>query len=442
MKFYFIFILIFFLNNCSFDTKTGIWNSESIKVDKENDIFRGTEKFLAQEEEVFKKEIELERGTKLKVSLPISNSNWQQVYFNDENNLKNFIYNNSNQIILKSKKLTRHQLNYFPIFYKGNVFVSDQKGNIIIYSIEQKKIITKFNFYKKKFKRVKKKLNLYVDNNIIYVTDNLGYLYSFDYPNNKVIWAKNYKLPFKSNLKISKDKIIASDVNNNLLYFNKKNGEIFKKIPTENTTFTSKFINNISKHDRNLFFLNSYGSLYSSDVETANLNWFVNLNLSSNLDKLSLFDGSNIVTNGNRVIVSSSRNTYIIDSKTGTIIKKYNFSSLLTPIINENICFFLSKNNFLIAINLENNEILYSQDINLKVANFLDTKKKSLNFKTMMLLNSEIFIFLNNSYVLNFQISGDLKEIKKLPSKIFSSPIVIDSSIIFINLNKKLIIVN
>jgi len=215
-----------------------------------------------------------------------------------------------------------------------------------------------------------------------------------------------------------------------------------KKIPTENTTFTSKFINNISKHDRNLFFLNSYGSLYSSDAETANLNWFVNLNLSSNLDKLSLFDGSNIVTNGNRVIVSSSRNTYIIDSKTGTIIKKYNFSSLLTPIINDNICFFLSKNNFLIAINLENNEILYSQDINLKVANYLDTKKKSLNFKTMMLLNSEIFIFLNNSYVLNFQISGDLKEIKKLPSKIFTSPIVIDSSIIFINSNKKLIIVN
>ena len=237
----------------------------------------------------------------------------------------------------------------------------------------------------------------------------MGYLYSFDYSNNKVIWAKNYKLPFKSNLKISNDKIMVSDVNNNLIYFNKKNGEIFKKIPTENTTFTSKFINNISKHDRNLFFLNSYGSLYSSDVETANLNWFVNLNSSSNR-QIELFDGSNIVTNGNRVIVSSSRNTYIIDSKTGTIIKKYNFSSLLTPIINDNICFFLSKNNFLIAIDLENNEILYSQDINLKVANFLDTKKKSLNFKTMMLLNSEIFIFLNNSYVLNFQISGDLKK--------------------------------
>ena len=136
------------MNNCSFDTKTGIWNSESIKVDKENDIFRGTEKFLAQEEEVFKNEIELEKGTKLKVSLPINNSNWQQIYFNDENNFENFIYNNSNQIILKSKKLTRHQLNYFPIFYKRNVFVSDQKGNIIIYSIEQKKLLRSLIFIK------------------------------------------------------------------------------------------------------------------------------------------------------------------------------------------------------------------------------------------------------------------------------------------------------
>ena len=28
MKLYFILIIFFFLNNCSFDNKTGIWNNE------------------------------------------------------------------------------------------------------------------------------------------------------------------------------------------------------------------------------------------------------------------------------------------------------------------------------------------------------------------------------------------------------------------------------
>ena len=441
MKFYFIFILFFFFNNCSFDTKTGIWNSEDIKVDKKNDIFKEFKKILI-EDESFKTEIALKKGIKLRTSLPIDNLSWHDVYFNDENNFQNFTYNNSNQIIFKSKKLTRNTLNNYPIYHNSNFIVSDQKGNIIVFSLDKQKIISKFNFYKKKFKKVKKILNLYVDNNIIFVSDNLGYLYSLDYLNNKVIWAKNYKLPLNSNLKITDDKIICSDVNNNLIYFNKNNGEIIKLIPTENTTLTNEFINNISKYNEDLFYLNSFGSLYSSNTETMNLNWFVNLNSSSDFNKLNLFDGSKIVTKKDRVIVSSKRNTYIIESKTGSIIKKLNFSSKIKPIINNKICFFLSKNNFLIAFDLDSNEILHSQNINSTVARFLNTKKKELNYKTMMLLNNELFIFLKNSYILNFTIDGNLKEIKKLPSKINTSPILIDSSIIFLNSDKKLIIVN
>ena len=441
MKIYFIFILIFFLNNCSFDTKTGIWNSENIKVDKKNDIFKEFEK-ISIEDESFKTEITLKKGTKLKISTPINNLNWQDVYFNDENNFQNFTYNNANQIIFKSKKLTRNKLNKYPIYHNSNLIVSDHKGNIIVFSLDTQKIISKFNFYKKKFKKVQKILNLYIDNDIIFVTDNLGYLYSLDYLNNKVIWAINHKVPLNSNLKITDDKIICSDINNNLIYFNKNNGEILKLIPTENTTLTNEFNNNISKYNEDLFFINSFGSLYSSNIETMNLNWFVNLNSSSDLNKSNLFNGSKIVTNGDKVIVSSTRNTYLIDNKTGSIIKKLNFASKIKPIINNKICFFLTKNNFLIAFDLENNQILHSQDINSTVAKYLKTKKQELNYKIMMLLNNELVIFLKNSYILNFTINGKLKEIKKLPSKINTFPILIDSSIIFLNSKKKLIIVN
>ena len=61
-----------------------------------------------------------------------------------------------------------------------------------------------------------------MQNNIIYVSDSVGYLYAFDYKNNQVIWAVNYKIPFKSNLKISGNKIICADVNNNLIFLIKE----------------------------------------------------------------------------------------------------------------------------------------------------------------------------------------------------------------------------
>ena len=72
-----------------------------------------------------------------------------------------------------------------------------------------------------------------VENNIIYTSDNFGYLYAYNYQTKNLLWAKNYKVPFSSNLKIFKNKLIGVDQKNNLFYFNKLNGDILGSIPTE-----------------------------------------------------------------------------------------------------------------------------------------------------------------------------------------------------------------
>ena len=112
------------------------------------------------------------------------------------------------------------------MFEEKYLILSDDDGNIIVYDVNNSSIFSKYNFYKK-YKKLKKNLNFIIKNNIIYVADNIGYLYAFDYKLNKIIWAKNYKIPFRSNLKILKDKIIVSN-QNNTLYFLEKNGEFVK----------------------------------------------------------------------------------------------------------------------------------------------------------------------------------------------------------------------
>ena len=42
--------------------------------------------------------------------------------------------------------------------------------------------------------------------------------------------GKNYKVPFRSNLKIYKNKIVAASQNNDLYFFNKKTGETISLI--------------------------------------------------------------------------------------------------------------------------------------------------------------------------------------------------------------------
>ena len=147
-------------------------------------------------------------------------------------------------------------------------------------------------------------------------------MYAFDYKNNKVIWAKNYKVPFRSNLKISQDKLIASNQNNNLYFFNKNTGDISKLIPTEETTVKNRFINNLSLNNNYLLFLNTYGSLYAVNKKDMEIKWFINLNQSLDMNPSNLFLGNQIVNNNKKIIVSSNQFTFIIEADTGTVLFK------------------------------------------------------------------------------------------------------------------------
>jgi len=443
MKLFFFSILFVLLQHCSFDNKSGIWKNENsvAEIENEDGVFQDF-KTISSTKETFNEIIPLKKNFKITLSPAISNYNWNDIFFNKTNNTKNFKYNDSNKLIFKSKKLSKYNLSNFVLFEANNLVTYDEKGNIIIFSINENKIASKFNFYKKRYKKIKKILNLIVEDNIIYISDNIGYLYAYNYNTNKILWAKNYKIPFRSNLKLSKDKLIASNQNNNLYFFNKKNGNMLNLIPTEETIVKNQFVNNLSLGNESLFFLNTYGSLYSIDIETMRINWFINLNQSLDINPNSLFTGNQIVLNKNKVIISSNQETYIIDKITGTINFKKKFSATVKPVISNNYLFLITKNNLLVSIDLVSGSIIYSYDINEKISKFLNTKKYKVNFKNLMLINNNIFIFLKNSYILKLNIDGELKEVFKLPSKISSQPILIDDSILFINQKKKLFIVN
>ena len=72
----------------------------------------------------------------------------------------------------------------------------------------------------------------------------------------------------------------------------------------------------------------------------------------------------------------------------------------------------------------------------------LKQKKKRAIFKDLKILNSKLFIFLQNSYVIQLDLKGEIEEIKKLPSKIKTKPIILDSSIMYLDNKNKLSIIN
>ena len=438
--FYFLIILIFF-SNCSFDNKTGIWKNENITSKEESNIFSEF-KDLSTFNSSFNKIVQRPENFILKIPVSFNNFEWKDVFYDKSNNYKNFKYKNLNKLSYKSIKISKYKLNKHLLYENENIITTDIKGNIIIFSLKNKKLISKFNFYKKQYKKIKKKLNIIVDKNIIYVTDNIGYIYSFDYKKNKILWAKNIKVPFRSNLKILNNKLIAADQNNHLYFIDTNKGDILKLIPTEETLIKNRFINNLSLDNKSLYFLNTYGSIYSIDNITMRINWVFNLNQSLDLNPSNLFISTQLINDNNKIIITTNRLTYILDANTGRIIYKKNFTSNLKPILVNNFLLTVTNKNLLIMMDLNNGKIIYSYNINQKIADSLNIKKKNVSFKDIALVNDNVFIFLDNSYILKFDIYGDLNEVDKLPVKLNSQPIFINETIIFSSLKNRISIID
>ena len=182
--------------------------------------------------------------------------------------------------------------------------------------------------------------------------------------------------------------------------------------------------------------------MYAIDTKNLSVKWFINLNQSFDLNQSNLFSANQIVLGKQKIIISSEFYTYIINSITGEILSKKNFSTKFRPIINNNYLFLITKNNLLVSINLTNGKILYSYNIDDQISKFLNIKKKKASLRNLLLINNDLFVLLNNSYLLNFDIKGKIKKINKLRSKVNTQPIFIDKSFLYLDNKNKLRVLN
>jgi len=58
------------------------------------------------------------------------------------------------------------------------------------------------------------------------------------------------------------------------------------------------------------------------------------------------------------------------------------------------------------------------------------------------LINSQVYVFLDNAFVVKLSLDGVIKDIFKLPKKINSNPIFIENSLIYLNNKNKIVILN
>ena len=440
-KINYLIISFFLINNCSFDNKTGIWTGSDQITKKENNSKQNTE-FIFKKQNIKISEIDLSTEQTIKIDKPKNYNEWSQRYQNKSNNINNVTFLNEGNY-QKLSKISNSRVNKNILVYKNNLFFSDSRGNIGAFSLRENKLLFKYNFYKKKLKKIKKEIKLLVKENTIIAVDNFGYIYSIDYKQKKIVWAKNFLIPFRSNLKIINETLFVSDEKNKVILINIKNGNKIDELYTQPSQAVSDFESNLAiDNNNNLLFMSTSGILYSLNfINNKSINWIINFKQESEM----IYKGNPIIVSNDKIIISSKDNISLINVN-GAKIWDLNIKSNLSPIVSGNTIFTVNKDNYLILINKNTGQIIFSKNIySLITEEFQkNLKRKIKKISHIYLTGNKLLLISENSYFIEVNLKNiiNVNSIKKNPFKISSDVIFYDKKMVFINKSNRIYKVN
>ena len=418
-KLIFSFILLVFLNNCSFNENSRIWKNKKNKLETDKNIT----KVLTEEKKVVS---EFNQGLKLDLSKIKINSK----IIDGQNNLGSQNYKGElNKIAsFKFSKLDEiNQIDFKPIFLKNGVIFFDNKGSIISYANDQK-VIWKKNYYSKSEKKLKPKLNFFVDGQNLLVADSISKYYSVNISTGELNWSKNNQYPFNSNIKKYKDKIFVVDYKNTLRCFKIKDGTECWNLQTQDSFTISNIKYSLIISDNNVIFSNSIGDITAVDIESGLIVWQLPTQNSSIINETYNFKVSKLVSDGKSIFFSNNKNQfYSIDLQTGTINWINEVNSNIKPILVDNLIFTISNEGYFYLIDKNKGNIVRITDLFL---NYKDKKRKNIYPIGFVIGDRNVFLTNSDGKMIIAGIEdGKIIKIEKVSGELVSEPFIFNNNL-------------
>ena len=171
MKYFLIFFLSLIIFSCSSD--------KDKKVDLEVFKNQGEKINVFEANIIFDKEISSK--SPLLLNSPQSNKDWVYEHFSSNNLYEHLVYEGKFQDIFKKSigdYINKNNDNGSLLVSNEFVFFSDEKGKIYKFDIKNQRVIWELKIYESSLNNYPKNIALYLNSNILYAADNLGFVYS------------------------------------------------------------------------------------------------------------------------------------------------------------------------------------------------------------------------------------------------------------------------
>tara|TARA_B100000787_G_scaffold163415_1_gene145072 strand:+ start:569 stop:1861 length:1293 start_codon:yes stop_codon:yes gene_type:complete len=369
-------ILLLFINNCSIKKSKDLFSKKTINTKKIENV----KTILTKQA---RKELEFNPNLKIK----FSDINFNKSTENNQNDLGNIFYEGALKKIGKYKFSKFNDFKYInvkPLFYNKNVIFFDNKGAIIFYDQNEKKIWKK-NYYNKYEKKLKPRLNFAQKDKILIVADDIAKYYAIDIETGNLLWTKTNIVPFNSEIKVKDNIFYVVDYKNILRAISIIDGSEVWSIKTEESLTKSGTKTSVIIKENTIYFNNSIGDVTAVNLKTGQLIWQLptqNNNISKNAFQLS---NSEMIINENSIFFSNNKNEfYSIDTSTGLINWKNEINSENRPIIIGKFIITISKKGYLYLVDKKSGNIIrvnnlyknYKNKNNIYPTGFLVAKNK------------------------------------------------------------------
>ena len=436
------FLVIILIENCSFDKKTGIWNS-GVDEKKRISELEKKQKSILDVQRIYSSEATYSKKVTLNNSIllskPKKNSSWKFMNLNLQNSFGNIYLPNVDKTFLKKKigknKFVSTAITIPLLVNENNVFLSDDTGTI--FKLDQNgKISWKKNIYSKLYKRINKNLVLSIYKNHIYVVDNIGFAYSLSLTNGELRWIKNYGIPIKSDLKIFKGKIFFIDQDNSVVCISTTNGsKLWDNLSISSFIKSQNLLTLAISKNGYLLILNSSADLYRLDPNTGDIYWHANTLASMLPDATDFFTSSHVVINDDQIFFSAGSTFFSYDLESGLMNWENEVSSIGTPIIVGDNIFLNTKNGFYVIMKKNTGKIISSNNI----LEILKKSKRETKITGFIMGSGKVYSTTLNGYLITSSAkSGKVENFKKIGDPIISNPVISEGKLYILTENSKI----
>ena len=414
-------LVVFFTTNCSFNSNSTFWSGEK-KIQKEASF---TIREINEKQPVLQNEFNAD----LKINLTdkkIENEPISKFYNNDgissyDGTLKSI----SKYSFSKIDKFERYEPEI--IINEDTIIFFDDKGTILKFD-NNSKLLWKKNYYTKTEKKNKPFLFFANNLNTLIVADTIAKYYAININSGELIWSKNNKSPFNSQIKIYKDKFFIVDDSNILKCFSLSDGSLIWEFKTQDALIRSQKKVSLALKNNKIIFSSTIGDLTAVDVETGKLVWQTPTRSNRIIEETMFLKISDIIIGGNSIFFSNNENEFFsIDEETGILNWKQNINSSLRPAYIDDLIFTVTEEGFLIVIESNTGNIIRSTYL---FESIKEKKRKKIKPIGFIVGKKNIYLSTNIGRLFVIDIlSGKTQSVIKIDNKKISRPKVLNQNL-------------